>query len=291
MKTLRRLLLALAALVALVGVAAPRGLQLVLRRQRRHGLRALPRDPARWSRPGPHSTHRDVSCKDCHGSSFTAELRMHAKNLRARVAARARRDARADPHPPRRRRPPGRALRRAATARSTPTGRAGRTARRTRRSSSTRSTTPAQQLMDDCLRCHAHALRGRDPRPGRRRSTAKGPWTFVRKEYAGLPAVPCLACHAVHRDGEPFAAAQRARRRRAAEQEIARPSLALYDRRALEHVGLDRLPLPAMRDGEAARRHEPGPPPGALLPVPRAAGGEPGRSRATTARRSASTRA
>jgi hypothetical protein len=33
-------------------------------------------------------------------------------------------------------------------------------------------------------------------------------------------------------------------------QEIVRPSLALYDRRALEHVGLDRLPMPAMRDGE-----------------------------------------
>ena len=37
---------------------------------------------------------------------------------------------------------------------------------------------------------------------------------------------------------------------RGASQEIARPSLALYDRRALEHVGVERLPLPAMREGE-----------------------------------------
>jgi hypothetical protein len=34
------------------------------------------------------------------------------------------------------------------------------------------------------------------------------------------------------------------------EQEIVRPSLALYDRRALEHVALDRLPMPAMKEGD-----------------------------------------
>ena len=28
-----------------------------------------------------HSSHRSVGCKECHGSSFSAELRMHAKNL------------------------------------------------------------------------------------------------------------------------------------------------------------------------------------------------------------------
>jgi hypothetical protein len=36
------------------------------------------------------------------------------------------------------------------------------------------------------------------------------------------------------------------------DQEVGVPSLAFYDRRAMEHVGLDLLPMPAMRDGERA---------------------------------------
>ena len=59
--------------------------------------------------------------------------------------------------------------------------------------------------MDDCLRCHAMHFEG-----GIRELVTpldrKGPWTFVNEADAGLPAVPCLTCHSVHRDGEPFAA-------------------------------------------------------------------------------------
>jgi hypothetical protein len=33
-------------------------------------------------------------------------------------------------------------------------------------------------------------------------------------------------------------------------QETARPSLAFYDRRALQHVALERLPLPVMKEGD-----------------------------------------
>jgi hypothetical protein len=72
----------------------------------------------------------------------------------------------------------------------------------------------------------------------------------VKEEYAGLPAVPCLACHSVHRKGEPMAPRSDRGLLAGPAQEIARPSLALYDRRALEHVGLDQLPLPAMMDGD-----------------------------------------
>ena len=103
--------------------------------------------------------------------------------------------------------------------------------------------------MDDCLRCHAMHFEGgiRDLVTPLDR---KGPWTFVKDEYAGLPAVPCLACHAVHRKGEPLAPRSDRGLVAGSAQEIVRPSLALYDRRAFEHVGLDRLPMPAMKDGD-----------------------------------------
>ena len=103
--------------------------------------------------------------------------------------------------------------------------------------------------MDDCLRCHAMHFEGgiRDLVTPLDR---KGPWTFVNEEDAGLPAVPCLACHSVHRKGEPLPPRSGRGLLAGPAQEIVRPSLALYDRRALEHVGLDRLPMPGMRDGD-----------------------------------------
>ena len=136
-----------------------------------------------------------------------------------------------------------------ATARSAPTGRAGPTARRTRRSSSTPSTTrTSSSWTTACAATRMHFEGGiRDLVTPLDR---KGPWTFVSEEYAGLPAVPCLTCHSVHRKGEPLAPRSDRGLVAGPAQEIARPSLALYDRRALEHVGLDRLPLPAMLDGE-----------------------------------------
>jgi len=79
MKTLKRLLLSAGAL-ALVGVAALAGTSWYyggddgMGCARCHEIRPM---VDAWS----HSTHRGVRCKDCHGSSFTAELRMHAKNL------------------------------------------------------------------------------------------------------------------------------------------------------------------------------------------------------------------
>ncbi|MCX6631923.1 MAG: cytochrome c3 family protein [Candidatus Solibacter sp.] len=115
-------------------------------------------------------------------------------------------------------------------------------------------------LMDDCLRCHGMHFEGGigdlvAP------VDAKGPWRLLRPELADQPAIPCLSCHQVHREGEllpkaarPFAA-QAARS--AAKQEVLRPSVGLFDRREQRHFPVELLPLPAMRDGARAVKISP----------------------------------
>jgi hypothetical protein len=246
MKTLKRLLLGLAT-VAVVGVgtlAATSGYyggNDGMGCARCHEIRPM---VDAWAA----SSHRGVSCQDCHGSSFSADLRMHVKNLE-RVWLHSRGET---PEQIRIRHQDVQPL----------VERCGACHRQERADWETGPHgTPyaaifinpehnaSQQLMDDCLRCHAMHFEGgiRDLVTPLDR---KGPWTFVKEEYASLPAVPCLACHSVHRRGEPFAPRSDRALVNGPAQEIARPSLALYDRRSLEHVGLDRLPLPAMKEGD-----------------------------------------
>jgi hypothetical protein len=194
------------------------------------------------------SSHRNVKCKDCHGSSFSADLRMHVKNL-GRVWLHARGETPEQIHirhrdvvPLVERCSACHRQERADWA-SGPHGAAYASI------FVNPEHNKAQQLMDDCLRCHAMHFEGgiRDLVIPLDR---KGPWKFVRDEYASLPAVPCLACHAVHNAGDPLPPRNDRVALTGPVQEIARPSLALYDRRALEHVGLARLPMPAMREGK-----------------------------------------
>ena len=195
-----------------------------------------------------HSSHRGVGCGACHGSSFSADVRMHVKNLE-RVWLHARGETPEQIH-----------VRHQDVAPLV--ARCGACHRQEHADwqSGPHGTTyaaifldakhnAAQQLMDDCLRCHAmHFEGGIDDLVAP--LDRKGPWRLVSGEHAELPAVPCLACHAIHRTGEPLAA--RAQRSAVAgpAQEVARPSLALYDRRALQHVALERLPMPTMKEGD-----------------------------------------
>jgi hypothetical protein len=194
------------------------------------------------------STHRRVACGECHGRSFSADLRMHAKSL-VRVWRHARGEApgqihiRHDDVAPL-------VARCAACHRQEhadwASGPHGATYARVFLDAAHNA---RQQLMDDCLRCHGMHFEGgiRDLVAPLDRS---GPWRFLRAEHASLPAVPCLACHQVHARGEPLPAPDARRLARGPGQPIAAPSLAFYDRRAFEHVALERLPLPAMREGE-----------------------------------------
>lgn len=108
-------------------------------------------------------------------------------------------------------------------------------------------------LMDDCLRCHGMFFEGGIGDLVTPVDT-KGPWTLQPKELGTKPAIPCLACHAMHREGQPIG-----RTTAASSQQVIRPSLALWDRREGDHVGIASMALPAMREGDRAVRMSPDP--------------------------------
>jgi hypothetical protein len=253
MKTLKRLLVGLAALavvglLAVVGTSAYYGGDDGQGCARCHEIRPM---VDTWAA----STHRGVACRECHGSSLTAQVRMHAKNLQ-RVWLHARGEA-----------PEQIRLRRQDVVPMVERCGACHRQQRADWESGPHGVPYAalfinpehnanQQLMDDCLRCHAMHFDGG--------ITAlvtpidrKGPWTFVDPDVAGLPAIPCLTCHAVHRRGEPLGPRTQRVTEAGPEQEIVRPSLALYDRRSLEHVPVLDLPLPAMRENGRPVRTSP----------------------------------
>lgn len=103
-------------------------------------------------------------------------------------------------------------------------------------------------LMDDCLRCHGMYYEGGIGdlvQPVSR----TGPWQLTEPTLADMPSMPCATCHQVHRPGEPMQKAGVEGRRAGPVQEIARPSLAFFDRRTEQYVPVARLPVPEMRDG------------------------------------------
>jgi len=107
--------------------------------------------------------------------------------------------------------------------------------------------------IDDCLRCHGAHFAGsmRDlVSPLDRRGT----WQLAAA-MKGQPAIPCMACHQVHRQGSPLERAMTGTA--AVKQEVVRPSVALYDRRSMMHVAVARLPLPEMREGNRVVRMSP----------------------------------
>jgi hypothetical protein len=194
------------------------------------------------------SSHRNVTCQDCHGSSFTADLRMHAKNL-SRVWLHSRGESPEQIHIRHTDVAPLVARCAACHRQEQADWQSGPHGSTYAAIFTSREHNTNQQLMDDCLRCHGMHFEGgiRDLVTPLDR---KGPWTFVKPENASLSAVPCLACHSVHRKGEPLPPRNARAEITGPAQAIARPSLALYDRRALEHVGLDQLPMPQMREGD-----------------------------------------
>jgi choline dehydrogenase-like flavoprotein len=71
-----------------------------------------------------------------------------------------------------------------------------------------RSQSP-RALMDDCLRCHAMHFNG-SIRDLVRPLDTKGPWQLRDPKLAGQPVIPCLACHQMHRQGNPLVRATEA---------------------------------------------------------------------------------
>ncbi|MBZ5684128.1 MAG: hypothetical protein LAP86_03765 [Acidobacteriia bacterium] len=104
-------------------------------------------------------------------------------------------------------------------------------------------------LMDDCLRCHSMHFQG-SIRDLVTPLNKEGPWRLTDSRLADQPAIPCLTCHQMHRHGDPLARPPATKPDDAGpHEELARPSLALFDRREQDYVSLDRLPLPQMHEG------------------------------------------
>ena len=109
----------------------------------------------------------------------------------------------------------------------------------------------ANMLMDDCLRCHGMYFEGGvgDLVTPIDRS---GPWRMVPAKLGDQPSMPCLTCHEVHRQGPLLEKKDEEGRVPGPSQEIARPSLALFDRRTQQYIPLQDLPMPVMMDGTRA---------------------------------------
>jgi hypothetical protein len=110
-----------------------------------------------------------------------------------------------------------------------------------------------RRLMDDCLRCHGMHVEGSigdvvTP------VGLKGPWKLRDAAMVNRPAIPCLACHSVHRAGETLS---RPSPRVSGKEAIEPPSVGLFDRRTRLNIRADLLPVPAVYEGERAVRMSP----------------------------------
>lgn len=105
-----------------------------------------------------------------------------------------------------------------------------------------------RHLMDDCLRCHGMHFAG-SIRDIVQPIDNRGPWQLKNVAYVNRPAIPCLSCHSMHRPGAPL---WKGSQRVGANQEILRPSVGFYDRRAGMHLEAAILPLPWIVQGAVA---------------------------------------
>ena len=209
------------------------------------------------------SSHRDVTCGACHGEITTLDAGFHLGNLR-RLVQHVRQGFR-DPVRLGTRDIPRLMERcRACHRQEFAQWQSGAHSATYRRLFLDEKHNRQRLLMDDCLRCHGMHFEG-GIRDLVAPLDAKGPWRLLRPELADQPAIPCLSCHQVHREGElmPRAAGRgeksdgKSSALSSAKQELLRPSVALFDRREQKHFSVDLLPLAIMRDGARAVKISP----------------------------------
>jgi len=184
------------------------------------------------------STHRNIPCSACHGDSLTSGIAFHAGNLRRIVKH-------LSGQVPEQIRLKGLDI----------TAMIGRCQACHRQEFADWQSGPhgatlakflldkkqnhERLLMDDCLRCHGMQYEGgiRDLVTPIDR---QGPWKMTDERWTNVPAIPCLACHQIHRRGDLA--------RPGVRPPIVRPSLALFDRREMGHVAAANLALPQILD-------------------------------------------
>ena len=201
------------------------------------------------------SAHRNIACAECHGDVFTLDAGFHLKNLR-QLAAHLR----------------GRVPEQVRLKTDDVLKIEKRCAKCHRQEYADWSAGPHGAsysrifldkdhnrntlLMDDCLRCHSMHFQG-SIRQLVTPLNREGPWRLVDSSLANEPAIPCLTCHQMHRHGNPLAPSTRKPDDAGPKQEIARPSLALFDRRQLDYIPLQRLTLPQIYEGSRSVKISP----------------------------------
>ncbi|HWB99060.1 MAG TPA: multiheme c-type cytochrome, partial [Bryobacteraceae bacterium] len=193
------------------------------------------------------STHRSVACKSCHGDALTLDPQFHMTNLRrvsTHLAGDLSEQARLKD------RDVVRMMERCRTCHRQEFAdwQAGPHGSTYAKLFLDKEHNSKRLLMDDCLRCHGAWFEGSIRNLVAPISTT-GPWRLLEADRAAMPVIPCLACHQVHRHGQPLARPATTLTPPGPTQELNRPSLAFFDRREMMFVSAARLPLPAMRDG------------------------------------------
>jgi hypothetical protein len=246
MKALRRILvfcgaLVVAGVVAVAGMSGYYGGADGSGCGRCHEIRPIANEWA-WS------AHRNVGCAGCHGSSFTADVRMHLVNLKRMWAHQQGevpeqiRIKRSDVGP---------IVERcgACHAQQHADWKSGPHGVAYSRIFLDPDHNRSHQLTDDCLRCHGMHYEGgiRDLVVPLDR---EGPWQLIDASTHDEPATPCLTCHSIHRPGDPVPSRDKRAALLAAEEHTMTPSLAFFDRRGAQPVPVAQLPLPRMREGD-----------------------------------------
>ncbi len=204
-----------------------------------------------------HSTHRGTPCSACHGDALTAGARFHLANAR-RVVQHWRGEAGElaplGPEGIRAMLPRCQKCHQQefASWSSGPHSITYRSIFLDEKHNSTR------HLMDDCLRCHGMHFDG-GIRDLVEPLSIKGPWRLRRPELLEEPAIPCLACHSIHRRGALHEERRLEAKIAGPRQEKFRPSLVFFDRRSMAPVDVALLPLPAMIDGARPVKTSPDP--------------------------------
>ncbi|MGB7847346.1 MAG: multiheme c-type cytochrome [Candidatus Acidiferrum sp.] len=193
------------------------------------------------------SSHRHVPCADCHGDVFTLDAGFHINNLR-RIFTHLR--GKAPPKPRLRNKEILQVMLRCQKCHQQEFA-DWRSSRHSVTYADLFLNTAHNQrqlLMDDCLRCHGMHFEG-GIRDLVSPVSTTGPWRMNSPELAAQPAIPCLTCHQIHHQGAPLGKSRPGESLPGGQQEIYRPSLALFDRRELDHVPVGELPLPKLFDG------------------------------------------
>jgi hypothetical protein len=107
-------------------------------------------------------------------------------------------------------------------------------------------------LNNDCMRCHGMFFEG-DIKQIVAPISLEGPWSLVDPALTNRPAIPCIGCHQLHREGQPTSQPDYSDPASIAHSRVlAVYSLAFYDRRERMYFPAVLLPLPKMKEVDRA---------------------------------------